>query len=102
MWRLFLAFTFAGLFGSLSRFTPNTPWNDFTYLFHKNGQEYLAFSNHFNSNIWLILAGVSFPLFLLDCFLSFSLRTETIMIGYACYLASAYLVEQFLWYQRTN
>ncbi|MGX7023804.1 hypothetical protein [Vagococcus hydrophili] len=41
----FIAISIVSLFGSLSRFTPNTFWNDTSYFFRKNKEEYLPFTN---------------------------------------------------------
>lgn len=104
MYWIFLAFLVMGLFGSLMRFTPRLPWNDFTFLFRKERKaEYLAFANHFTANYWLGVAGVSLIGFLVTFLMGVKEDGRVLLIIFAVYCASgviAGIAQEVLWRRR--
>jgi len=94
---IFVAITFLSLFGSSSRFTPNTPWVDISYFFRKNKKEYLKFSNIFRGNYFLILGLVSLAFFLLSLFIPFKINANYIFIFFLLYIFVAESVLQIKW-----
>ena len=95
---LFVAIAFLGFFGSLSRFTPNTPWADVSYFFRKNKKDYLAFSNKFRGNYYLILGLFSLVFFILSLFISFKMDGSFSFIVLVVYVCIAESILQIKWY----
>lgn len=85
------------LFGSLSRFTPNTPWTDTSYFFRKDKKSYLKFSNIFRGNYLLILGIVSLIFSILSFFISFNITNEQIFIIFIFYSIIAETILQIKW-----
>lgn len=102
MKELFLGFAVVSFFGSLSRFTPNTPWSDWSYLYRKNKkgknkEEYIKFSNIFRGNYLLIVGLVSLIFSVLSSFVTFEIEGKYIFIIYAVCLSITELILQVKW-----
>lgn len=94
---MFVGIMVLGLFGSLSRFTPNTLWTDASYFFRKDKKNYLKFSNIFRGNYLLILGIVSLIFSILSFFISFNVTNEQIFIIFIFYSVIAETILQIKW-----
>ena len=94
---LFVGIMIFGLFGSLSRFTPNILWKDASYFFRKDKKGYLKFSNIFRGNYLLILGIFSLIFSILSFFISFNITNEQIFIIFIFYLIIAESILQIKW-----
>lgn len=79
---LFGGFTLVFLFGSLSRFTPNTPWNDVSILFRKNKKEYINFSNKIRGTYCLVLGILCLLMFLSSFIFDYPNNESAVFIGF--------------------
>lgn len=83
--RVFIAISFLSLFGSLSRFTPNTLWSDTSYFFRKNKEEYLHFTNKLRGKCLLFFGGFNLVLssfiYLLKISISLPILAAFLIIG---------------------
>lgn len=95
-----IAITIMGLFGSLSLFTPKMMWNDFSYFFRKNKAEYLAFSNQFRGKFLLLLAIISFTLFVLSFVLDYNIKSSFVFIVFLAYILIAHILLEIKWRKR--
>lgn len=94
---MFIAITVVSLFGSLSRFTPNTPWKDVFYFFRKDKKEYLKFSNVFRGNYLLISGLVSLIFSILSFFINFEINNSYIFLSFFVYVIIAESILQIKW-----
>lgn len=94
---IFVGIMVFGLFGSLSRFTPNTIWSDTTYFFRKNKKDYLKFSNIFRGNYLLILGLISLIFSIISLFITIKIKDESIFILFIIYLVGAESILQLKW-----
>lgn len=79
---LFGGFTLLFFFGSLSRFTPNIPWNDASILFRKNKTDYINFSNKIRGIYCLVLGILCLLIFLSSFIFDYPNNESTVFIGF--------------------
>ncbi|MGG5333915.1 hypothetical protein IGI46_005085 [Enterococcus sp. AZ163] len=100
---LLLGLCIIGFFGSISMFTPNTPWNDITYLFRKvDKQKYLRYSNKFFGKTWLTVGISSLILFLLTLIIKINIPIQLILFLFFIYLFIRVVLLEVGWRKVAN
>ena len=100
---LLIGLCIMGFFGSLSVFTPHTPWNDITYLFRKvDKQKYLQYSNKFFGKTWLTIGISSLILLLLTWAIKINIPIQLILFLFFLYLFIKIVLLEVGWRKIVN
>ena len=85
------------LVGSVSMFTPNTMWNDFTYFFRTDKKEYLTFSNSFRGKYFLFIGIISLICFISSFFITYKVAPGLIFGMYIISLLIGRIILEIKW-----
>ncbi|MBV7392231.1 hypothetical protein KUA55_16230 [Enterococcus sp. ALS3] len=100
---LLVGFCVIGFFGSLSLFTPNVPWRDFTVFFRKEKKtEYLQYSNKFLGKTWLAIGCSSLVILLISFVIKIDIHFQLIIISYITFLLVMRIMLEISWQKTKN